>query len=198
MCIRDSDRLKDVISGAPLQEAFRSADDVLMKGVQGISDIITCPGLVNVDFADVRSVMTEAGTALLGIGLGSGRSRALEAAQAAINSPLLEAARIDGAKGCVINITGGKDMTLEDMTSASEVISDVVDPEANIIVGTVVDEKLEGEIQVTVIATGFDSNQIYSNDRNRARLSPQSLYEQSEQKEAGASIPEFLRLRQNR
>ena len=169
-----------------------------MKGVQGISDIITCPGLVNVDFADVRSVMTEAGTALLGIGLGSGRSRALEAAQAAINSPLLEAARIDGAKGCVINITGGKDMTLEDMTSASEVISDVVDPEANIIVGTVVDEKLEGEIQVTVIATGFDSNQIYSNERNRARLSPKSLYEQPEEREAGASIPEFLRLRQNR
>ncbi len=193
-----NDRLKDVISGAPLQEAFRSADDVLMKGVQGISDIITCPGLVNVDFADVRSVMTEAGTALLGIGLGSGRSRALEAAQAAINSPLLEAARIDGAKGCVINITGGKDMTLEDMTSASEVISDVVDPEANIIVGTVVDEKLEGEIQVTVIATGFDSNQIYSNERNRARLSPKSLYEQPEEREAGASIPEFLRLRQNR
>ena len=110
---------------------------------------------MNVDFADVRSVMTEAGTALLGIGLGSGRSRALEAAQAAINSPLLEAARIDGAKGCVINITGGKDMTLEDMTSASEVISDVVDPEANIIVGTVVDEKLEGEIQVTVIAVSY-------------------------------------------
>ena len=88
-------------------------------------------------------------------------------------------------------------MTLEDMTSASEVISDVVDPEANIIVGTVVDEKLEGEIQVTVIATGFDSNQIYSSERNRARLSPQSLYEQSEIKEAGASIPDFLRLRQN-
>ena len=89
-------------------------------------------------------------------------------------------------------------MTLEDMTSASEVISDVVDPEANIIVGTVVDEKLEGEIQVTVIATGFDSNQIYSNERTRARLSPQSLYEQSEVREAGASIPDFLRLRQNR
>ena len=118
-----------------MQEAFRSADDVLMKGVQGISDIITFPGLENVDFADVRSVMTEAGSALLGIGLGSGRSRALEAAQAAINSPLLEPARKDGANGCVINITGGKDMTLEDMTSASEVISDVVDPEANIIVG---------------------------------------------------------------
>ena len=121
-----NDRLKDVIAGAPLQEAFRNADDVLRMGVKGISDIITCPGLVNVDFADVRSVMTEAGTALLGIGIGSGRSRAIEAAQAAMNSPLLEAARIDGARGCVINITGGKDMTLEDMTSASEIIYDVV------------------------------------------------------------------------
>ncbi len=193
-----NDRLKDVIAGAPLQEAFRNADDVLRMGVKGISDIITCPGLVNVDFADVRSVMTEAGTALLGIGLGSGRSRAQEAAQAAISSPLLESARIDGAKGCVVNITGGKDMTLEDMTSASEVIYDVVDPEANIIVGAVIDESLEGEIQVTVIATGFDGNQPYADKSARSRLKPQNLYSQSEPKEPGASIPEFLRLRQIR
>ena len=193
-----NDRLKDVIAGAPLQEAFKSADDVLRMGVKGISDIITCPGLVNVDFADVRSVMTEAGTALLGIGLGSGRSRALEAAQAAINSPLLEAARIDGAKGCVINISGGKDMTLEDMTSASEVIYDVVDPEANIIVGAVVDEALEGEIQVTVIATGFESNQPYRKQRTKNKINSQMIYNQNEAKEPGASIPEFLRLRQLR
>ena len=171
-----NDRLKDVIAGAPLQEAFRNADDVLRMGVKGISDIITCPGLVNVDFADVRSVMTEAGTALLGIGIGSGRSRALEAAQAAMNSPLLEAARIDGAKGCVINITGGKDMTLEDMTSASEIIYDVVDPEANIIVGAVIDESMEGEIQVTVIATGFETNQPLKQQRIKNRLSNQPLY----------------------
>jgi cell division protein FtsZ len=151
-----NDRLREAIAGAPLQDAFRAADDVLRMGVKGISDIITKPGLVNVDFADVRSVMTDAGTALLGLGVGSGRSRATEAAQAAISSPLLEAARIDGAKGCVINISGGKDMTLEDMTTASEVIYDVVDPEANIIVGAVVDERLEGEIHVTVIATGFE------------------------------------------
>ncbi len=191
-----NDRLKDVISGAPLQEAFKNADDVLRMGVKGISDIITCPGLVNVDFADVRSVMTEAGTALLGIGVGSGRSRALEAAQAAMNSPLLEAARIDGAKGCVINISGGIDMTLEDMTSASEVIYDVVDKEANIIVGAVIDEKLEGEVQVTVIATGFDSNQPYRNEKSRNRMAPSSVLSKSEAKEPGASIPEFLRLRQ--
>ena len=193
-----NDRLKEVIAGAPLQEAFRSADDVLRMGVKGISDIITCPGLVNVDFADVRSVMTEAGTALLGIGIGSGRSRALEAAQAAINSPLLESARINGAKGCVINITGGTDMTLEDMTSASEVIYDAVDPEANIIVGAVIDRELEGEIQVTVIATGFDNKQSYNNPRSRNRMNPQGLYTPEETKESGASIPEFLRIRQNR
>ncbi len=193
-----NDRLKDVIAGAPLQEAFRNADDVLRMGVKGISDIITCPGLVNVDFADIRSVMTEAGTALLGIGIGSGRSRALEAAQAAMNSPLLEAARIDGAKGCVINITGGKDMTLEDMTSASEIIYDVVDQEANIIVGAVVDEAMEGEIQVTVIATGFETNQPLKQQRIKNRLSNQPLYNMSENKESGANIPEFLRLRQNK
>jgi len=193
-----NDRLKDVIAGAPLQEAFRNADDVLRMGVKGISDIITCPGLVNVDFADVRSGMTEAGTALLGIGIGSGRSRAIEAAQAAMNSPLLEAARIDGAKGCVINITGGKDMTLEDMTSASEIIYDVVDQEANIIVGAVVDEAMEGEIQVTVIATGFETNQPLKQQRIKNRLSNQPLYNMSENKDSGASIPEFLRLRQNK
>ena len=193
-----NDRLKEVIAGAPLQEAFRNADDVLRMGVKGISDIITCPGLVNVDFADVRSVMTEAGTALLGIGIGSGRSRALEAAQAAMSSPLLEAARIDGAKGCVINITGGKDMTLEDMTSASEIIYDVVDHEANIIVGAVVDESMEGEIQVTVIATGFETNQPLKQQRIKNRLSSQSLYNVSDNKDTGANIPEFLRLRQNK
>ena len=189
-----NDRLRDAIAGSPLQEAFRSADDVLRMGVKGISDIITCPGLVNVDFADVRSVMTEAGTALLGIGIGSGRSRAIEAAQAAIASPLLETERIDGAKGCVINISGGKDMTLEDMTTASEVIYDVVDPEANIIVGAVVDEALEGEIHVTVIATGFENNQTYRSERtNRVAKNPLSPQISEEN---GARIPEFLRRRQ--
>ena len=189
-----NDRLRDAIAGSPLQEAFRSADDVLRMGVKGISDIITCPGLVNVDFADVRSVMTEAGTALLGIGIGSGRSRAIEAAQAAIASPLLETERIDGAKGCVINISGGKDMTLEDMTTASEVIYDVVDPEANIIVGAVVDEALEGEIHVTVIATGFENNKTYRSERSN-RVSSNPLSPQNAE-ENGARIPEFLRRRQ--
>ncbi|MFY8149741.1 MAG: cell division protein FtsZ [Prochlorococcaceae cyanobacterium] len=192
-----NDRLRDAIAGAPLQEAFRAADDVLRMGVKGISDIITRPGLVNVDFADVRSVMCDAGTALLGIGVGSGRSRASEAAQAAMTSPLLEAARIDGARGCVINISGGRDMTLEDMTTASEVIYDVVDPDANIIVGAVVDEKMEGEIHVTVIATGFESGGHYRVERPAAeRFVPSDSVADSDDR--GANIPAFLLNRQNR
>ena len=191
-----NDRLRDAIAGAPLQDAFRSADDVLRMGVKGISDIITKAGLVNVDFADVRSVMADAGTALLGIGVGSGRSRASEAAQAAMTCPLLESARIDGARGCVINISGGKDMTLEDMTTASEVIYDMVDPDANIIVGAVVDESLEGEIHVTVIATGFESGGLYLPDRSNRQSFVESLAALPE--ERGAMIPPFLRNRQGR
>ena len=190
-----NDRLREAIAGAPLQDAFRAADDVLRMGVKGISDIITKPGLVNVDFADVRSVMTDAGTALLGLGVGSGRSRATEAAQAAISSPLLEAARIDGAKGCVINISGGKDMTLEDMTTASEVIYDVVDPEANIIVGAVVDERLEGEIHVTVIATGFEGGGAYRPERSVSSFST-AANPSAEGDQTGAAIPSFLLNRQ--
>ncbi|MFM7677062.1 MAG: cell division protein FtsZ [Synechococcus sp.] len=192
-----NDRLRDAIAGAPLQEAFRAADDVLRMGVKGISDIITRPGLVNVDFADVRSVMCDAGTALLGIGVGSGRSRASEAAQAAMTSPLLEAARIDGARGCVINISGGRDMTLEDMTTASEVIYDVVDPDANIIVGAVVDEKMEGEIHVTVIATGFESGGQYRVERpTAANFAPTTSPADADDR--GANIPAFLLNRQHR
>jgi cell division protein FtsZ len=196
-----NDRLRDAIAGAPLNEAFRTADDVLRMGVKGITDIITRPGLVNVDFADVRSVMADAGTALLGIGVGSGRSRATEAAQAAMSSPLLESARIDGAKGVVINISGGKDMTLEDMTTASEAIYDVVDPDANIIVGAVVDERLEGEIHVTVIATGFESGAAYRLERPAAGFASGSAFNpeppppassSGSNDDRGAKIPPFL------
>ena len=193
-----NDRLKEVSAGASIQEAFRNADDVLRMGVKGISEVITRPGEVNLDFADVRSVMTEAGTALLGMGIGSGRSRAIEAAQAAINSPLLESGRIDGAKGCLVNITGGKDLTLDDVNSVGEVISDVVDQDANIIVGQAVDEAMEGEIQVTVIATGFETNQPLKQQRIKNRLSNQSFYNVSDNKDTGANIPDFLRLRQNK
>jgi len=194
-----NDRLRDAIAGAPLQDAFRAADDVLRMAVKGITDIITKPGLVNVDFADVRSVMADAGTALLGIGVGSGRSRSLEAAQAAMSSPLLESARIDGARGCVINISGGKDMTLEDMTTASEVIYDSVDPDANIIVGAVVDESLDGEIHVTVIATGFEGQGTHDLGRPAAATSFANPFTpQAGTEERGAMIPPFLLNRQGR
>ncbi len=150
-----NDKLLSVISETtPVQEAFRTADDVLRQGVQGISDIIIIPGLVNVDFADVRAVMADAGSALMGIGIGSGKSRAREAAMAAISSPLLEAS-IDGARGVVFNITGGSDLTLHEVNAAAEIIYEVVDPNANIIFGAVIDDRLQGEIRITVIATGF-------------------------------------------
>ena len=150
-----NDKLLSVISEqTPVQEAFQVADDILRQGVQGISDIITVPGLVNVDFADVRAVMADAGSALMGIGGGSGKSRAREAAIAAISSPLLESS-IDGAKGVVLNITGGSDLTLHEVNAAAEVIYETVDPNANIIFGAVIDERLQGEIRITAIATGF-------------------------------------------
>ena len=155
MIVIPNDRLLSVIAEqTPVQEAFRVADDVLRQGVQGISDIITIPGLVNVDFADVRSVMSDAGSALMGIGVGSGKSRAREAASAAISSPLLESS-IDGAKGVVFNITGGSDLTLHEVNAAAEIIYEVVDPNANIIFGAVIDDRMQGEIRITVIATGF-------------------------------------------
>ena len=150
-----NDKLLSVISEQTgLQEAFRFADDVLRQGVQGISDIITIPGLVNVDFADVRAVMADAGSALMGIGIGSGKTRAREAANAAISSPLLESS-IEGARGVVLNITGGSDLTLHEVNTAAETIYEVVDPNANIIFGAVIDDRLQGEMRITVIATGF-------------------------------------------
>lgn len=157
LIIIPNDKLLSVISEqTPMQEAFRHADDILRQGVQGISDIITIPGLVNVDFADIRAVMADAGSALMGIGIGSGKSRAREAATTAISSPLLESS-IDGAKGVVFNITGGFDLTLHEVNSAAEIIYEAVDPNANIIFGAVIDERLQGEVRITVIATGFSS-----------------------------------------
>ncbi len=150
-----NDRLLTAIGeSTPVQEAFRVADDILRQGVQGISDIITIPGLVNVDFADVKAIMADAGSALMGIGTGSGKGRAAEAANMAIASPLLESS-IQGAKGVLFNITGGSDLSLHEVNTAAETIYSVVDPDANIIFGAVLDERLQGEVHITVIATGF-------------------------------------------
>ncbi|GJQ11824.1 hypothetical protein GpartN1_g3615.t1 [Galdieria partita] len=155
LIVISNDRLLETVpKDTPLTEAFIFADEVLRQGVGGISDIITKPGLVNVDFADVRTVMAEKGFALLGIGTASGDSRARNAATAAISSPLLDFP-ITSAKGAVFNITGGTDMTLSEVNQAAQVIYDSVDSDANIIFGAVVDETFKGKVSVTVVATGF-------------------------------------------
>ncbi|MBI3343163.1 cell division protein FtsZ [Candidatus Gottesmanbacteria bacterium] len=149
-------RLLDVIDKKmTLLEAFRVADSVLSQGVQGISDLITMPGLINVDFADVRSIMTNAGSSLMGIGTGVGENRAATAARTAIASPLLEIS-IEGAKGVLFNITGGADLTMAEVDEAAKQIAAAVDPDANIIFGATIDESLVDQIKITVIATGFD------------------------------------------
>src|SRR3712207_2462908 len=136
-------------------DAFRKADDVLRQGVQGITDLITIPGLINLDFADVRTIMQDAGSALMGIGTAVGESRAAEAARIAISSPLLEES-VEGATGILLNITGGKDLGLFEVNEAAEIIHSAADANANIIFGAVIDEGMQDEIRVTLIATGFD------------------------------------------
>jgi cell division protein FtsZ len=138
-----------------LRDAFRICDDVLRQAVQGISDLITIPGLINLDFADVQTIMSEMGMALLGTGVARGENRAAEAAQKAISSPLLEESSIEGARGVLINITGGPDLTLFEVNEASSIIKEVAHEDAQIIFGSVIDDNMQGEIRVTVIATGF-------------------------------------------
>jgi len=137
-------------------EAFRKADSVLLNAVQGISDLMTVPGLINVDFADVRTIMSGMGRALMGTGIGTGKRRATEAAETAISSPLLEDVSIDGATGILINITGGPDLTLHEVNEASSLIQQAAHEDANIIFGSVIDPNLSEEVRITVIATGFN------------------------------------------
>lgn len=148
--------LHTVDRGVSLADSFRVADDVLRQAVQGISDLITVPGLINLDFADVKSIMQGMGMALMGAGRATGENRAIEATQQAISSPLLEEATIQGAKGVLINITGGSDLTLFEVNAASSIIRESADDDANIIFGAVIDENLSDEMKITVIATGFD------------------------------------------
>jgi cell division protein FtsZ len=136
-------------------EAFRVADDVLRQGVQGISDLVTLPGLINLDFADVRTIMSEAGSALLGIGMGVGENRATEAAMQAVASPLLETS-MDGARSILLSITGGRDLSLWEVNEAARAVSEAAHPDANIIFGAMVDDKLDDQVWVTVVATGYD------------------------------------------
>ena len=184
-----NDRLLSVIEKkTPLVEAFRYADDVLRQGIQGITDLITQPGLINLDFADVRRVMTDAGSALMGIGVGSGEHRAADAAQKAVSSPLLEAT-IDGARGVIFNIYGGSDLSMYEVNEAAETIAKTVDPDAEVIFGATIDDRLQNEVRVTVLATGFGSR---ARDRQRVlgvgeieKVKPISMDE--------IEVPAFLR-----
>lgn len=154
-----NDRLLEIVDkNTPMLEAFRTADNVLGQGVQGISDLIAVPGLINLDFADVKTIMTERGSALMGIGIGSGENRAAEAARRAISSPLLETS-IDGARGVLMNITGGSNLSLYEVNEAADIVSSAADIDVNMIFGAVINEDLKNEIVVTVIATGFEQNQ---------------------------------------
>jgi cell division protein FtsZ len=154
-----NDRLLQIVEKrASLQDAFRVADDVLRQGIQGISELITVPGLINLDFADVRSIMSEGGAALMAVGRGSGETRAADAAREAISSRLLDVT-IDGARGILFNVTGGNDLSLFEVNEAAEIIRETAHPQANIIFGAVLDETLNDEVRVTVVATGFDPAQ---------------------------------------
>ena len=153
-----NDKLLQVVDKkCSLSDAFGKADDVLRQGIKGISDLIQIPGLINLDFADVKTIMTEQGEALMGIGLATGENRAADASKMAINSPLLETS-IDGAKGILLNISGSANLSLFEINEAAEIISDAADPDANIIFGSVIDESLGDSVQVTVVATGFNSS----------------------------------------
>lgn len=188
-----NDKLLDVVERrTSMQEAFRTADDILLRGVQGISDIITVPGLINVDFADVRAVMSESGSAIMGIGRASGEGRALEAARQAVNSPLLETT-IDGASGVIFSVTGGADMTLHEVNEAAEIVYDAVDPDANIIFGSVLDERLQGEIQITVIATGFDlQGSIKYQQQSQGVQNPFDVFNRSSQRNEAPMVNESV------
>jgi cell division protein FtsZ len=155
----------------PLKEAFRLADDVLRQGIQGISDLITVPGLINLDFADVKTIMAAAGSALMAIGEGSGETRAIDAAHLAIASPLLDI-DINGARGVLFNITGGMDLTLYEVNEAADIISKAAHPEANIIFGAVQDPAFEGKVKITVIATGFDSRASHAQHGQHPSMQP--------------------------
>ena len=155
LIVIENDRLLQVVErDTPVTEAFRMADDILRQGVQGITDLITVPGLINLDFADVRTIMREAGSALMGIGTARGANRAVEAARAAISSPLLETT-LDGATGVLLNITGGPDLGLAEVDEAAQVVTNAADSNANVIFGAVIDEAMGEDVRVTAIATGF-------------------------------------------
>ena len=187
LIIIPNDRLLQTIDrNTPLLEAFKVADDVLRQGIQGISDLITVHGLINLDFADVKTVMANAGTALMGIGRASGENRAITAAQQAIESPLLEVS-IDGARGILFNVIGGNDLTMHEINTAAETITNAADPDANIIFGATINPDIEGEIIVTVVATGFDAS--YFTKRQPVATSAQTDADDEEREVVSSQAP---------
>ena len=195
LIVIENDRLLQVVEKkTPVTEAFRIADDILRQGVQGITDLITVPGVVNLDFADVRTIMRDAGSALMGIGIASGENRAAEAARTAVSSPLLEQS-VDGATGILLNVTGGTDLGLFEVNEAAEVVTGAADQNANVIFGAVIDDSLGDEVRVTVIATGFGGG------RRRRRLetagssaaAPSASQPRTEFSDSELEIPSFLR-----
>ena len=196
----ENDRLLQVVEKTtPILEAFRMADDILRQGVQGITDLITVPGLVNLDFADVRTIMRDAGSALMGIGMARGEGRATAAANAAVSSPLLETT-LDGATGILLNITGPSDIGLFEVNEAAEVVTSHADPNANVIFGAVIDESLGEDVRVTVIATGFGrdgrgAGAVEAGGRRRARRRSRPAELRSAARsvdDAEIDIPSFL------
>src|SRR5690554_4756735 len=189
LIIIPNDRLLQVAEKrTSILEAFQIADDVLRQGVQGISDLITVPGLINLDFADVRTIMTSAGSALMGIGQATGEDRAVKAAKQAISSPLLEAS-IEGAKGILMSLTGGSNLGLFEVNEAAEIVAEAADPEANIIFGAVIDDSFQDELRITVIATGFDTEKKTPVIKLGKELEPQPFPTDE------LDIPAFLRRR---
>ena len=201
-----NDKLLQIIDRkTSIIEAFKMADDILRQGVQGISDLIALPGLVNLDFADVKTIMLNQGMAHMGVGTATGENRAEDAAKEAIQSPLLETS-IEGAKGVIINITGGEDLGLHEVNTAAELVQRSVDPEANIIFGTVTDPNMSDEIQITVIATGFEKNETISSigvDNIVSKTWEKKINSIPSSSDTGSSqndldIPSFLRKNKNK
>ena len=175
-------------------DAFRVADDVLRQGVQGISDLITLPGLINLDFADVRTIMSDAGNALLGIGMGTGDKRAIDAAEKATSSPLLETT-LEGARGILLSITGGRDLSLWEVNEAAKAVQEAAHPEANIIFGAMLDEKLEDEVWITVVATGYTESRGAArrpSARTRSASRPGEPRVSRRRSSVDVDVPEFI------
>ncbi|MFH1149621.1 MAG: cell division protein FtsZ [Actinomycetota bacterium] len=194
LIIVPNDRLLDVADNIPVVEAFKMADDVLRQGVQAISELVTEPGQINIDFADVREVLKGSGTALIGIGHATGDDRARQAALHAIDSPLLESS-IDGATRVLLNISGGRDLALHEVNEAAEVVAQAVDPEANMIFGAVVDDRLANHVKVTVVASGFkEPGTQLKPERERRRKAPAPAQAKKGEPEP-VDIPSFLRNR---